>query len=305
MKKKPTVSERRRLAFVLSGGGARGALQVGALRALLEAGYRPDLLVGTSIGAVNATFLAVHGVSLESIPKLISAWEDAASAELMPANYLWLSLRAIFNRPMKSILEQMRNFYIAHGLDPALRFGDIKDVQLVLVAADLNGGRPILYGRNPNQSVLEGLIAATTLPPWISPLEIDGSLLMDGGAVSNLPVEPALTFGATEIIALDLLDTRGPSTVPPGFSQFLAKLLVTVTKRQIEVELALAEARGAKVRRINLIGNRPIQLWDFKYALELIEQGYQIARREIESWRLTEQTLWQRLLSHLRASELR
>lgn len=305
MKKKPTVSERRRLAFVLSGGGARGALQVGALRALLEAGYRPDLLVGTSIGAVNATFLAVHGVSLESIPKLISAWEDAASAELMPANYLWLSLRAIFNRPMKSILEQMRNFYVSHGLNPNLRFGDIKDVQLVLVAADLNGGRPILYGRDPNQSVLEGLIAATTLPPWISPLEIDGSLLMDGGAVSNLPVEPALTFGATEIIALDLLDTRGPSTVPPGFSQFLAKLLVTVTKRQIEVELALAEARGVKVRRINLVGNRPIQLWDFKYALELIEQGYQIARGEIESWRLTEQTLWQRLLSHLRASELR
>ena len=295
------MSERRRLAFVLSGGGARGALQVGALRALLEAGYQPDLLVGTSIGAVNAAFLAVHGVSLESIPKLIAAWEDAASAELMPSNYVWLSLRAIVNRPMKSILEQMRSFYIMHGLDPQLRFGDIKGVQLVLVAADLNSGRPILYGEHPNQSVLEGLIAATTLPPWISPLEIDGSLLMDGGAVSNLPIEPALAFGATEIIALDLLDMRGPSTVPPGFSQFLARLLVTVSKRQIDVELALAEARGVGVRRINLIGKRPIQLWEFKYALELIDQGYEITRKEIDSWQPAEHTLWQRLLSRLHA----
>jgi len=53
--------ERTSLAFVLGGGGARGALQAGALRALWEAGLRPDLWVGTSAGAVNAAFLAVKG----------------------------------------------------------------------------------------------------------------------------------------------------------------------------------------------------------------------------------------------------
>lgn len=288
------------LAFVLSGGGARGGLQVGAIRALLEAGFQPEMLVGTSIGAVNATFLAVHGINLESIPKLVAAWEDAASAELMPSNYLWLSLRAIFNRPMQSISEQMRKFYISHGLSPELRFGDIKGVQLVLVAADLNNGRPVLYGEDPDQSVLEGLIASTTLPPWISPLEIDGNLLMDGGAVSNLPIEPALRFGATEIIALDLLDERGPSTVSPGFSQFLSKLLVTVSKRQVEVELALAAARGVRVRHINLVGKEPIQLWDFKYAPELMAQGYAITKREIAGWKSAERTIWQRLQDRLR-----
>ena len=58
------------LAFVLGGGGARGAMQVGALRALIEAGLKPDLLVGTSIGAVNATGLALWGVSLAGIEAL-------------------------------------------------------------------------------------------------------------------------------------------------------------------------------------------------------------------------------------------
>ena len=63
----------RQLAYVLGGGGARGALQVGAIRALLEAGVRPNLLVGTSIGAVNAAFLAFHGVSLQGVERLTEA----------------------------------------------------------------------------------------------------------------------------------------------------------------------------------------------------------------------------------------
>jgi NTE family protein len=58
------------LAFVLGGGGARGALQVGALRALFEAGYQPDLLVGTSIGAANAACLAFWGVNMDGIAAL-------------------------------------------------------------------------------------------------------------------------------------------------------------------------------------------------------------------------------------------
>lgn len=60
-------------AFVLGGGGSRGALQVGALRALLEAGIEPDLWVGTSVGAINATHMAVRGTSPQSLVDLESA----------------------------------------------------------------------------------------------------------------------------------------------------------------------------------------------------------------------------------------
>ena len=88
----------KQLAFVLSGGAARGALQVGALRALLEADIRPDMLVGTSIGAVNAAYLALRGVSLESIGRLAENWRDAAHADLLPTNYLCVTLSALFNR---------------------------------------------------------------------------------------------------------------------------------------------------------------------------------------------------------------
>jgi len=62
-------------AFVLGSGGSRGALQVGALRALLEAGIVPDMLVGTSIGAANATGLVLWGVNLDGLAALERVWE--------------------------------------------------------------------------------------------------------------------------------------------------------------------------------------------------------------------------------------
>ncbi|MCI0519896.1 MAG: patatin-like phospholipase family protein, partial [Chloroflexi bacterium] len=120
------------LAFVLSGGGARGALQVGALQALLAAGVRPDLLVGASIGAVNAAFLAVHGFSAKSLEKLAAVWHETATADLLPANYLWLTARSLFGRPSVNSAHSMRDFFIKHGLSPDLRFEDIHGARLIL-----------------------------------------------------------------------------------------------------------------------------------------------------------------------------
>ena len=71
------------LAFVLGGGGARGAMQVGALRALFEAGLKPDLLVGTSIGAINATGLALWGVDLAGVEALEHAYQRVANSGLI------------------------------------------------------------------------------------------------------------------------------------------------------------------------------------------------------------------------------
>ncbi len=284
---------RRPLAFVLGGGGARGALQVGALRALLEAGFQPDLLVGTSIGAANATHLALHGVSLRSLDSLAETWRDAMAADLMPANYLWLTLRVLFNRGGWQPYHRMRDFFVAHGISPDLRFSDIRGVRLILVAADLNSGRPVLYGANPHDSVLEGLLASTALPPWVQPMEKGDLLLMDGGVVSNLPVEPAVTQGARAIIALDLAD---PRCIPIGdqrFGPFLAKLMRTVEQRQTDLEMALAAERGVEVWHIHLMGREPVQGWDFSQTEELMAQGYVTTRAEMAR-RLTAQKPWWR-----------
>lgn len=275
---------KKQLAFVLGGGGARGALQVGALRALLEAGYQPDLLVGTSAGAINATYIAMRGFSPQCITDLVQAWRDAATAELFPQNYLWLTVRALFRRPDVYTIHRLRDFFVTHGVNPELRFGEIQGIRLILVAADLNASQLSLYGLDPGQSVLEGLLASTALPPWVTPIEKDGRLLMDGGAISTLPIEPAMLVGATQIIALDLYDPGSLPHEADGFGPFLAKLLNTVERRQTEMELALAAARRVPVYYLHLRGPASVPLWDFSHADELIEIGYQLAQAEIPRW---------------------
>jgi len=269
------------LAFVLGGGGARGALQVGAMRALLEAGIKPDMLVGTSIGAVNATYLALHGVSIQTLDSLVEAWHDAARSNLLPSNYLWLSVRALFNRPLEYPMHRMRNFFISHGIHPEMHFADIDRVRLINVAADLNKSSPLLYGLDPEDNILESLLASTALPPWVSPMRRQERMLIDGGAVSNLPIEPAIVAGATEIVALNLMDFRDVMVDIQNFGTFLGKLLSLVQRRQVDMELALAEARRVKVHHLHLESEAHVPMWCFDQTEELIRQGYQFAREQL------------------------
>ncbi len=274
----------RVLAFVMSGGGARGALEAGALRALLEAGIKPDMLVGSSIGAVNAACLALGGGLNEAgLAGLERAWRDAAAADLLPANYLWQTVRAVVGRPGNATQARFRDFFVSHGLRPDLRFGDISGVRLVLVAADLSTGTAALYGAFPEQIVLEGVLASSAVPPWIAPLRFGGRVLMDGGVVSALPIEPALDQGATDIIALDVFDGRA-GAASSSLAPFLVKYLSTVQRRETDMELALAAARGVLVRHIRLRPVVPVPIWDFRRTEELMQTGYEIASTAIAGW---------------------
>jgi NTE family protein len=275
------------IAFVLSGGGARGAFQVGALKALLESGYKPDLLVGTSVGAINATYLALNGLSMESITKMIQVWQEARQADLLPSNYLKLTLRTLLNRSLDHSAHHLRDFYISHGVTPELRFSDITCVRLITVAADLNSGQPVLYGIDPQDSVLEGVLASTALPPWVPPMEKGERLLVDGGVVSVLPVEVAIKAGASEIIALDVNDSRPLNLPVQGVVTLLGKVVNTSNHRQIELEIALAEAKKIIVRHIHLCGDEPVALWDFDQTELRITQGYEITKESIASWKST------------------
>lgn len=266
--------KKQKLAFVLGGGGARGALQAGALCALLNAGIQPDLLVGTSIGAVNAVFLAMHGFNVKALDDLKAAWLTAAKADLFPANTAWLTLRVFFNRIRTHPYQRVKEFFITQGVKPDLRFGDLLYMPVILVSADLNSSQPVYYGSDPQASVLDGLLASTALPPWIHPIESDGRFLIDGGAVSNLPIEPAIAHGATEVVALGL---SNPDEIDPsahGFGPFWIKYLSAVEARQISLELELARAKSVPVHVVNLKTGSPLAPWDFSRTQFLLEDGF-------------------------------
>jgi NTE family protein len=272
----------KNLAFVLSGGGARGALQVGALYALLESGLHPDILIGTSIGAVNAAFVALRGFSKQGLDELSESWHKASQMDLLPSNYIWMAVRAMFGRSVSDPATRIRDFMIQNGVTPELRFSDLNNPRLYIVSADLNSGQPVIHGDSPEDKVLEGLLLSTALPPWIKPVRKQERYLMDGGVVSNLPVEPAIQVGAQQIVALDLMDTRETFGGNNDVVTFLDRLSMAVEKRQNDLEMALAEARGIPIIYAGLTGDAPVPYWDFQQTEALASRGYEIMQKALE-----------------------
>ncbi len=271
-------------AFVLGGGGSRGALQVGAMQALFEADIVPDLLVGTSVGAVNAAALALWGNHLDGINALEQAWKEMSTAQMLDPRVSQLTLRAILGRPSDRAKKKMEEFFISKGFSHSLCFSMISLVRLALVSSDLESGRPVIYGQNPSDSILEGLLSSIALPPWFVPFRKNGQLMVDGGALSNLPIEPALQMGATEIISLDLDDVTTLPNENLSFSQYFEKYIYAVSQRHVCLEMELAKAWGVPVHNIMFQGLATTPMWDFSNYKALIRAGYEKASIAIAGW---------------------
>lgn len=282
----------KRLALVMSGGGARGALQAGAVRALLEAGYIPDVLIGTSIGAINSAMLGLHGVDEDGLRRLAFMYSDGAELGILSNNFLPLALRALVRRPDIQVQQRIREFYIKHGITPELRFGELSKARVRVVATDLNNYKPVIYGRKSTDLVLDGLIASSAVPPWVPPIEQDGQLLLDGAVVSNLPIETALETRPRLIIGLDVREYRDIPGESDQIWPFINKLVNTVQKRQLELELALAAASRTPVHYIHLFAESPVSMNSFDRWEELIERGYLQARKEIGRWSIERPRRW-------------
>jgi hypothetical protein len=89
-------------------------------------------------------------------------------------------------------------------------------------------------------------------------------------------------MGAQQIVALDLLDTREMFDGSQKVAGFIDRLSMAVEKRQGDLELELAAARGIPIIYVGLTGDSPVPQWDFRHTDELIERGYELTRRALE-----------------------
>lgn len=293
---------KEKVAFVLGGGGARGALQVGALRALLEANIVPHLLAGTSAGALNAAAWATYGTNMAGLLRLEQAWRDARSAALFPQR-TWTTLtRALFRRVRQEQQERLREFLVRHGMSAEMRFRDFRTVDVRLVAADVYAHKMRIYGECPEDPVLEGLLASTALLPWFPLVEAEGHRLMDGGIVSNVPIQVALKWGATHIIALDIHDSRIIPVRKESTTALLLHLSETISRRQVELEMELARAQQVKVTYVHLLASRPVALWDFDAVEDLLEEGYKQMQHVLASGKVPTNAMskWRSMAGRLR-----
>lgn len=200
-------------AFVLSGGGARGALQVGALRALLEHGERPDLVIGTSVGAWNGAWLAM-GPSEERMETMARVW-----AGVHPLRVLLGRDRVAGGTPQQAIrgmlaLAAARNaarnspsLYSDAGLQQLLtRFYagttfEGLEVPLHIIATNLTSGVRAVFSSGP---IGPALLASSAIPGIFPPVRIGNETYVDGGAIENSGLDLAITLGARRIFILDV-----------------------------------------------------------------------------------------------------
>lgn len=186
----------RTSAFVLSGGGSLGAVQVGMLQALHRNGVQPDVLVGTSVGALNAAYLAGHGFTTHSLDGLTAVWTGLGRDDVFP-------------------LRPRRALYAVGGFAPSLvsdtglrrllrrhlPFAALEDAAIAVrvVATDLISGRGVVIDAGDAQSAV---LASAAIPGLFPPVLREGRTLVDGGLADHAVVLESLSEEVDDIYVL-------------------------------------------------------------------------------------------------------
>lgn len=265
-------------AFVLSGGANYGAQQVGALEVLFEHSIQPDMVMGVSAGALNAAWVAMNP-TLDGVQELARIWREDAATSIPPVGPLTALLRLIGGKDSllsnDSLLQFLRRWPFAESV-----FGEFSHPRLYTVAANYDTGVLRIFGDDPNDRLLDGLMTSTAMPPFYPPWEVDGVPYLDGGVISHLPLQAAIERGADEIFALRNGHGFMPTTAPAQRNVFAvgAQAISLLVERQATLEIkAVQRDRSVRLHLINLHTDDDPGLWNFTRAAELMVAGRRIA----------------------------
>lgn len=224
-----------RTAFVLAGGGSFGAVQVGMLKALVAAGIEADMVVGSSVGAINAASYA-GDPTREGMVRLERLWLGLRRADVFPIDWRRLlrmsrgggvvradGLRALIKRnlPYVDLVEARRPIHV--------------------VATDVLSGGPVVLSRGP---AVDAIVASCAIPAAFAPVQVGTQLLIDGAITSNTPVRTAVDLGANRLIVLPTGFACALQAPPRGTIASALHALTLLIARQLVAEI---EALAADV----------------------------------------------------------
>jgi NTE family protein len=232
-----------RTAFVLSGGASLGAVQAGMLEALYERGIVPDLLVGTSAGALNAAFVASRPQTVATGRELGRVWRGLQREDIFPLRMSALVSGACGRRDHVVSDRGLRQLVSRH-----IEFDDLADaaIPLYLVAFDLTEGREVLLSGGP---ATDAVVASASIPGVFPAVTMAARLLIDGGVVNNTPISHAIALGAERVYVLPTRDAQRQSGHVPASALDAAthclgilmesRLRIDVERYSREVELVV------------------------------------------------------------------
>lgn len=193
-------------AFVLGGGGLLGAHEVGMLRALAEAGIRPDLVVGTSVGAFNGAFVAADPASAADL--LGKAWQGDGAGSVFAG-----SLLSRMSTLIRSGTHLHSTELLAAALEALIVPDRIEDLAVPFhcVAANIERAEARWFTRGP---LVPAVLASCAVPGVLPPVRIGDEHFYDGGLVHSIPVGRALRAGARTVYVLQVGRIEAPLTKP-------------------------------------------------------------------------------------------
>ncbi|HEY83624.1 MAG TPA: patatin-like phospholipase family protein [Chloroflexi bacterium] len=264
------------IAFVLSGGGNYGAMQAGALAALAERGIKADMIIGTSVGALNGA-IAAYDASADGMANLGQLWRSLSSDLLYPGGYPVALVRVARGKPSLFSNRGIRAFLRQHLPDNAKTFGDLTAARLYVIATEIPNGQVRIFGEDPSENLKDALLASAALPPLHPPYQIGDKLYVDGSLATKFPLKIAIEKGASTIYALHIY--HNPAEQPydnsiVSLSRWsIAKLLHDLDER----ELAWSkEHTTLKLHYLQLKPEFTLAATDFNHSAEMLESGYNL-----------------------------
>ncbi|HEX3782479.1 MAG TPA: patatin-like phospholipase family protein [Pseudonocardiaceae bacterium] len=256
------------IAFVLAGGGSLAAAHVGMLRALTESGVHPDLVVGTSAGAINA-FCFANTPTEEGVDRLEGLWTGLRRKDVFPLSAKDIVAGLTGMRDGLLSPERLRAFLYEQIGDEQLQ--DTK-VAVHIIATDLAEGEPVVLS---DGVAVEALLASSAMPGVFPPVVIDGRPFVDGAVTADTPIRQAEELGATEIYVLPTVGPKAPSQVPKGAVPVLLRAIDQMFGHVVANDLASVRAR---IHILPAPKHGTTSLFDFRSTERLIREAYTATR---------------------------
>jgi NTE family protein len=244
------------------------------LNALYERGIEPDLLVGTSVGAINAAFVASRHQAVETAVDLQRVWQGLSRSQIFPANPITAGLGLLGVRDHSVPVGSLRRLLGAH-----LEFDQLGDapIPVHVVAADALSGEEVLLSTGP---VVDAVLASAAIPGVFPSVRWEGRVLVDGGIVNNTPISHAVELGADRVIVLPAIGGQRLALAPRGIVAAGLNAIALAISRRFADDLA-CYADSCELLVLpppKLAGILPT---DFGHTDELISDGLTMARAEL------------------------
>ena len=279
-------------AVVLSGGGSLGAVQVGMLLALADRHITPDLIVGSSVGAINAAYVAGHP-GPQGVNELAAVWTGLRREDIFPTSPL-RAFHALSGRrssvadpaPLRKLIERH------------LGYERLEDAAwpVSVVATEVMTGREVVLSRG---SAVDAVMASAALPAIFPPVSFEDHMLMDGGVVNNTPISVAVEQGADVVYVLPTGYACALAS-PPRSALGMAMHAVTVAIQQRLVSDVRAMQERVTLRVAPPLCPITVSPVDFRHTRELIVRARESTRSWLDRPRETDQARHLGLHEHSR-----